>query len=113
MKKKFGNFLKQLDDSPKKKRDISANGRRMIQSSESDRSRMRNFGYATVGRCRERSERPPDWRDRRRPLGADERAQRAIAPNVRDIRSFSGTKWKKNLGEKILLSLIYYKVQNF
>jgi len=23
----------------------------------------------------------------------------AITPNVRDIRSFSGTKWKKNLGE--------------
>jgi len=29
------------------------------------------------------------------------------------MRSFSEAERKKNLGEKILLSLIYYKVQNF
>ena len=36
-----------------------------------------------------------------------------MSDNVRHIRSFSEAERKKNLGEKILLSLIYYKVQNF
>jgi len=39
--------------------------------------------------------------------------QGEISSNVRHIRSFSEAERKKNLGEKILLSLFYYKVQNF
>jgi len=46
-------------------------------------------------------------------LGDSSEKKRNISANVRHIRSFSEAERKKNLGEKILLSLIYYKVQNF
>jgi len=45
------NFLKQLGDSPEKKRNISANVRRIIRSGEMmTLSSDRHFGYATVVR---------------------------------------------------------------
>ena len=33
-----------------------------------------------------------------------ERAERAIAPNVADIRSFHGTQWSENLGEHLAVA---------
>jgi hypothetical protein len=60
MKKKFGNFLKQLGGSPKKKRNISANARGISEVTDrqerSDRAGGR-FGYPELDDVCERSER--------------------------------------------------------
>ncbi|MFH2032481.1 MAG: hypothetical protein ABIJ40_17935, partial [Bacteroidota bacterium] len=42
---------------------------------------------------------PPHIRQNLPPSGGTCEQSEQILPNVRDIRSFSGTKWKKNLGE--------------
>ncbi len=58
MKKKFENFLKQLGDSPKKKRNISANGFGISEVAEAfrpeGRKAERQFRVFRVMRSRER-----------------------------------------------------------
>ena len=52
MKKKFKNFLKQLGDSPKKKRNISANARGICDAPGGQYSGRKAFRISRVGRCR-------------------------------------------------------------
>jgi len=86
-------------------RPISFNGRRYMRRG---RRRRRDDGghgvYTAVRRCREPRARAPNKashapRVAQPPPIRQKSEPRAILPNVRDIRSFSETKWKKNLGE--------------